>query len=72
MANLTRKEHIRRAQKACVDIHVLGAVIALLEGGTITTRRGSSAAQRIIEICKRTSQGLLTDMDAAEAKALRD
>ena len=67
---LTRKDHMRCAANAKVDIHVLGAVIGLLDSGAIVTRRGESAKHRIIAICNQASGQLLGEMDAAEARAL--
>lgn len=55
---------MERALKAHSDINLLYGVIALLEGGTISTE-SDSAAQRIMKICQMQSAKRLRDYDHA-------
>lgn len=64
------KEHpVDQTADAQVDIHVFGAVIAILEGGCLRSPKSDPTAQQIIRLCKRQQHKLLDIYDAARAKA---
>jgi hypothetical protein len=54
------------AMSAHTNLHVFGAVVAILEGGTLSSYSGS-AVRRIINICNKEQQRQLTLMDKAVA-----
>lgn len=56
------------AMSAKANLYVFGTVVAILEGGTLSSYSGS-AAQRIIAICKKEQARQLKLMDKAVAAA---
>lgn len=59
-------KHMAEAMSAQTNLHVFGAVVAILEGGTLSNYSGT-AARRIIEICHKEQQRQLKLMDKAVA-----
>jgi len=57
---------LAEAMSAQTNLHVFGAVVAILEGGTLSSYSGSSA-RRIIAICHKEQQRQLKLMDKAVA-----
>lgn len=68
MPDKTRKRHLDDAVKAYSDLHIFHGIVALLEGGTVSTASNSSA-NYIIRHCKTASAKCLDRYDAAIAKA---
>jgi hypothetical protein len=62
------KEPIRIACEAHSDLNIFAAVIAILEGGTIYTSSGYSAASKIVKLCKAETQKQLRQYDLAVAQ----
>lgn len=63
------KRHIEDAAAARSDLNIFYGVIAILEGGTLSSDSDRDA-QRIIEICKSASQKALGRMDRSTQRAL--
>lgn len=61
-------EALKEAQDAIVCLFTFNAVVSLLEGGSLPGGKGTFAANRIIEICKKEQQRLLKDYDKSMAK----
>lgn len=61
------RDMIREASLAHCDLNILYGVIALLEGGTISSDR-HVAVQRIIKICKTESARCLVRYDRTVAQ----
>lgn len=59
---------MQAAMEAKTNLHIFGAVVALLEGGTLSGYTGNAHA-RIIKICQDEQQRLLKQMDKAVATA---
>lgn len=59
---MTPEKHAKAAAVARCDLNILYAVIAILEGGTISSDH-SSDVDRIIRICKSGSQKALARYD---------
>lgn len=61
-------EHAADAAIAMSDLNIFGAVVALLEGGTVHSA-SYAAQERIIRICKREGAKRLREYDAAIYRA---
>ena len=70
MGNTDLAESVKAASVAHCDLNIFYAVIAILEGGTISSDSDKDA-QRIIEICRSASQKALRKYDRELAAALR-
>lgn len=57
---------LQKSQQAHTAINTAGAVVALLEGGTV--RGWDKTASKIIALCQKEMQRQLRIMDAADAK----
>lgn len=68
MPKRTQKECIEDAAVARTDLTIFYGVIALLEGGTISSDRYRTQ-QRIIKLCKDESAKCLRDYDRAVYEA---
>ena len=60
------RDYVKAAARAHTDLNIFYGIIALLEGGLISSA-GDRAAQRIIEICKRQGAKSLALYDKAIA-----
>lgn len=60
------RELLKKSQQAHTAINTAGAVVALLEGGTV--RGWEKTSGKIIALCKKEMQRQLRIMDAADAK----
>jgi hypothetical protein len=58
---------VKEASQAHCDLNIFYAVIAILEGGTLSAER-HDAVRRIITICKSESAKCLTKFDRTTAK----
>jgi hypothetical protein len=63
-----KDDPVRDAAEARTDLTIFHAVIAILEGGTLSARSYDDA-QRIIGICKAAGGKRLRDYDRARGKA---
>lgn len=59
-------KNMKAAMSAHTNLHIFGAVIAIIEGGTLSSYSGTAPA-RIIAICHKEQQRLLKAMDKAVA-----
>lgn len=59
------KTTIQRAAEAHTDLTVFGIVASILEGGHLYRPGSNKSAQRIIDICHREQQRLLSEYDNA-------
>lgn len=66
----TLKTRIGEAAEARSDLNIFHGIIALLEGGTVSSD-SYPEQERIIDICKRASAKSLRRMDDAIADAIR-
>lgn len=67
MGQTTRDKEFRAAEaasKAHSDLNIFAAIVALLEGGTVSTE-SDRVAQRIIEICQKHQAACLRRYDRA-------
>lgn len=70
---MTRTEAIRWAAHAHTNLNTFGAVIAVLEGGTLYGNDASyGVTQRIIKICKKEMGKWVSQYDAAVALASKE
>ena len=58
-------DHAKEAAYAHSDLNVFGAVVALMEGGTLYTSGGHQAASKIIRLCQTEMQRQLRAYDKA-------
>lgn len=63
----TAKQHAADAAKANANLNTWGAVVALLEGGTLSGGETHSAQQRVIKIAKAEMQKHLLQYERAMA-----
>jgi hypothetical protein len=63
----TRKEHAKDAATAHANLNTWAAVVALLEGGTLSGSKTYAAQQRVIKIAQAEMAKHLSEYDAAIA-----
>lgn len=63
-----KRDYVVEAAEARTDLTIFHAVIAMLEGGTLSAR-AAPAAGRIIRQCRDAAQTCLVRYDAAHLKA---
>jgi hypothetical protein len=61
-------KHIKEAAEAHSDLNIFAGIVALLEGGTLSTD-SQDIEFRIIAICQRAQQKCLARFDRSVAKA---
>ena len=53
----------KKREQCMVDLHIFGAVIAILENSSIRTAKGQKSAYLIIKKCKHSMQNALREYD---------
>ncbi len=64
---MNRRKHAEDAAKARCDLNIFYGVMAILEGGTISSAANADAA-KIIRICRDAGQKAVRRYDAALSK----